>query len=464
MFFSAANKSQFSSITLLVSISALVSACGGGGSGSSTSPTNLSNTTPNIVTSTSPTTDIPATSTTTPSTPAVSNALDSAFTKSGITTCDVAITSLQFTVNAGFVFDRAMQEKGFLTQLNHIRCLAGLGAISRNTQLDQAAENHADYSLINNSVTHEQSVGLANFSGVQPGDRMFKANYPSVSYQGNGAMVSQPQAWGEVLSKTGASATEAFEGLTAAIYHRFVMLNAQFDEVGISLKPATSGMEMITVADFASTKILSVTAPIQYPAPGQTNVPISFNSDYETPDPIEGASFVGYPISVHSPVGSTLTVQKFELRRASDNQLVESYVRGSGTAAGMVADTHLSKNESFLASKQILEANTQYKVMFVGSVKAINGTVEPSNLQWIFTTAAALPLAQVETSQLKLGQFSRVKLAGCGSTYSWRYTSGLNARVVSSEWMQVQPTASGAQWVEITDACSKTVRIDFTVQ
>ncbi len=445
MFISEFNRARLATLALSLS----VAACGGGGSGgssgSTSSTSDLTNAAPSIGTSLPP----------------ISSAetsaafFDSVVPKNGVAGCDVNLAPMQFSPELGFTFNEQTQEQNFLLQLNQLRCLGGLPQMVRNRNLDNAADNHADYSLTYNTVAHEQVKGQNGFSGVSPGDRMNAALFPSVG--------GQPNAWGEVVSRTGVSASEAFDGLTAAIYHRFVMLSPQFDEAGISLKPSANGSDMVAVVDFASTKTLNASGLIRYPAQGQLNVPTSFNSDYETPDPIAGAAFVGYPISIQSNRGTTLNIQQFELRRASDSKLVEAYVRGTGPGAEAIADTHLSSNEAFLAAKQVLEPGTIYQVTFTGTIKTSNA-IEATRLQWTFSTAAAQPLAVAESSKLALGKYARVKLAGCGSTYSWRYTAGLKANVVNSSWMQIQPTALGAQWVEVTDACGTKQRLDFTVQ
>jgi uncharacterized protein YkwD len=452
--------SRFSFRLNLLMVPLVVSACGGGGSDlGGPLTTDVSNSAPtigNTVASTNPVS------------PVLSNPpkeFETISTKSGIASCEIALSPMDFNSDAGFTFNQANQEQSFLAQLNHLRCLGGLSLISRNRQLDLAAQNHANFSLLNNSVVHDQVPGQPGFTGAEPGDRMAFAQFPSVAgTNAKGESVTQPNSWGEVVSKTGASSLEAFDGLTAAIYHRFVMLSAQFDEAGISLKTAANGTDMVTVVDFASTRNLQTSKTIHYPAAGQKNIPISFNSDYETPDPIPGAAFVGYPISVNSNRGSTLSITKFELRRASDNSVVDAFIRGKSNLAQVVSDVHLDSSEAFLAAKQILKPDTEYKVSFVGTVTEANSASKPVAIDWSFTTAPAQAIVQAETTKLTVGKFSRIKLSGCGSTYSWRYTAGLKATVVSSSWMQIQPIATGPQWVEVTDACGSAERVDFTVQ
>jgi uncharacterized protein YkwD len=371
----------------------------------------------------------------------------------GIPGCQAPDSKLQFSAQNGFSFAQQDQETEFTELLNYLRCLAALPALTRADTLDVAAQKHADYAIANGTVSHDQISGKVGFSGAAPGIRMGNAGYATVGAS------NQPAAWGEVVSKTGSSARESFEGLTAAIYHRFVMLSPQFNQVGVGLKQATGTTDMLTVADYAATTAIKSDRVIAFPAADQINVPTSFNSDYETPDPIAGASFVGYPVSVQADRGTQLQVTSFTIRKAGETVNLDAYVRGLGAEA----DAHMESHTAFLATKAILQGGTKYEVNFVGT-SSKDGVSKNVNLTWTFTTAGQQELAIAETTTPAVNQFIRVKLNGCGSTYKWQYTSGLEVTVYSSQWMQIKPVRTGAQWVEITDSCGAVKRVEFTVK
>jgi uncharacterized protein YkwD len=371
----------------------------------------------------------------------------------GIPGCQAPDSKLQFSAQNGFSFNQQDQETEFTELLNYLRCLAALPALTRADTLDVAAQKHADYAIANGTVSHDQISGKVAFSGAAPGIRMGNAGFATTGTS------NQPAAWGEVVSKTGSSARESFEGLTAAIYHRFVMLSPQFNQVGVGLKQAPGTTDMLTVADYAATTAIKSDRVIAFPAADQINVPTSFNSDYETPDPIAGASFVGYPVSVQADRGTQLQVTSFTIRKAGTTTNLDAYVRGLGAEA----DTHMESHTAFLATKAILQAGTKYEVNFVGT-SSKDGVSKKVNLTWTFTTAGQQELAIAETTTPAVNQFIRVKLNGCGSTYKWQYTSGLEVTVYSSQWMQIKPVRTGAQWVEITDSCGAVKRVEFTVK
>jgi uncharacterized protein YkwD len=373
--------------------------------------------------------------------------------EAGIPGCQSPESKLQFSSQSGFSFNQQDQETEFTELLNYLRCLAALPALTRVDTLDNAAQKHADYSIANGTVAHDQIAGNLGFTGAAPGIRMGNAGYSTV------ATTNQPAAWGEVVSKTGSSARESFEGLTAAIYHRFVMLSPQFNQVGVGLKQTPGTNDMLTVADYAASTAIKTDRIVAFPAAEQINVPTSFNSDYETPDPIAGTSFVGYPISVQADRGTQLQISSFTIRKVGESKNLEAYVRGIGAEA----DTHMESHTAFLATKAILQAGTKYEVNFVGTTSK-DGVSKSVNLTWAFTTVGQQELAIAETTTPAVNQFVRVKLNGCGSTYKWQYTSGLEVTVYSSQWMQIKPVRTGPQWVEIVDSCGAVKRVEFTVR
>ena len=441
-----------------------LSACGGGGTGGSNSinqPASVAadqspaaaDTGLTIASVVNPTLYIPK-----------STGIDLAPVSSGIANCATPTPLINFSEDTGFAFVRDAEENQFLVLINHLRCVA-YGEktnfqVTRNSALDVAADNHAAYSVSNDSVTHTQTVGLGSFTGTSPGKRIGVTDYPKATGK------DEPVAWGEVLSKTGSMSQEAFDGLSAAIYHRFVMLSSQINEVGIALRPSKQTGSIISVVDFASKTPIRADRVIVFPANGQANVAPAFNSDYETPDPFPNASFVGYPVSIQSDRGTKLTVARFELYKVVNGQRVDTetptWIRGTGAKA--VSDNNLESHEAFLVGQESLEHDTQYEAIFVGTyVEGASGPTVVTKI-WRFTTAAKGVLAVAETTTPALNKYSRVQLKGCGTNFKWQYTSGLEVSIFSGSWMQVKGIVKGAQWLEVTDACGVKQRIDYVVQ
>ncbi|WP_169974275.1 MULTISPECIES: CAP domain-containing protein [unclassified Campylobacter] len=105
-----------------------------------------------------------------------------------------------------------------LSYLNDYRRGSGLFALKFNENLSLASKNHAEYSLAHNHMGHDESSGLAKFTGATPAERAKAAGY-------NSSHVLENIAYK-------ADFATSIDGLFSAIYHRFAFLNLSVNEVG----------------------------------------------------------------------------------------------------------------------------------------------------------------------------------------------------------------------------------------
>lgn len=251
--------------------------------------------------------------------------------------------------------------------INYRRQLTGLAPLARNALLDKAALDHSNYQRINNTITHDQISGKPGFTGVTLADRLKNAGYTLVG----------PSAIGEVISA--AADTSGFyhaEELISAIYHRFVIFEPVFREAGIGTA-AGNGYTYFT-ADFAASggygPGLGRGKLAVYPAASQARVALNFFSDSELPDPVPNQNEVGYPISVHADISSTLTVLSFTVRpRGGSDLSVRLLARASDKETPVYAAAIVPLN--------VLKAATVYDVTFTGTVDGV-----AANRSWSFTT------------------------------------------------------------------------------
>src|SRR5476649_2590297 len=127
------------------------------------------------------------------------------------------------------------------------RAMAGLPMLSRNALLNTAAQGHANYLRVNDTVSHDQTPGAPGFTGAQLLDRLAAAGYTLV----------KPYAYGEVISAT--SDTSGFyqaEQLVAAIYHRFVIFEPVFKEAAPA-RPRPAAATPISPATSAPTTAMA---------------------------------------------------------------------------------------------------------------------------------------------------------------------------------------------------------------
>jgi len=257
-----------------------------------------------------------------------------------------------------------------LNWINYRRSQIGMPALARNAVIDTAAQGHSDYQRINNVVTHDQTAGKTGYTGARLQDRLQNAGY----------VFGSPNAIGEVISATSnGSGFYMAEELITAIYHRFVIFEPVFKEIGAGAATTSANYSYFT-ADFVAnngygTGIAAGTI-VTWPFNGQTQVPNNFNSDYEEPDPVPDRSVVGYPVSVHTNLDRTLTVQSFTMRAHGTSSDLETRL----LALGKDSNTTTKSAAAIVPLAQLASATT-YDVSFSG---AIDGA--PVSRTWSFTT------------------------------------------------------------------------------
>ncbi len=251
---------------------------------------------------------------------------------------------------------------------NYRRGQIGLATLARNARIDQAAVGHSNYLRLNNTVSHDQVAGKQGFTGAAVGNRLAAAGYT----------VAGQYAYGEVISA--ASDRTGFyhaEELIAAIYHRFVIFEPVFREMGTGAATGTNNYTYFT-ADFAATNGYGTGVArgsvAVYPASGQTAVPVSFLSDTESPDPVPGQNEVGYPISVHANISATVAVTAFTVRPRGGTDLAVRLLADA-------SDEHTPGSAAAIIPLARLAAATTYDVTFTGTVDSIAVT-----RNWSFTT------------------------------------------------------------------------------
>jgi hypothetical protein len=269
-----------------------------------------------------------------------------------------------------------------ISWFNFRRQQIGLPGLARNASIDTAALGHSNYQTFN-GITHIQEEGKQGFTGACLFDnakeaacapskvsRLEAAGYqftPLTSY-----------AYGEVIVRTGDPAGfNGAEDLIAAIYHRFVIFEPMFKEIGSGAATAPDGSIYITT-DFAAnglSRVLGQGGTVVYPFANQQNVPRIFLSDSESPDPVAGKNEVGYPISIHADITSTVSVQSFTVQPRGGSPLPAQLLTNSTDAQ------HTPKSVAAIVPLDVLAAGATYDVQFKGTVDGL--TVERS---WSFST------------------------------------------------------------------------------
>jgi uncharacterized protein YkwD len=255
--------------------------------------------------------------------------------------------------------------------INYRRKQAGVGTLARNNMLDRSSQAHSDYQRMNNVVTHDEKPDLPGFTGVTVENRVQAAGYTLA-----GSYVS-----GEIIAATTSnSGFYMAEQLVSAIYHRFVMFEPLFRDMGTGTGTTSAGYNFFTT-NLGATRGYSAGLPshtiVTWPFNGQTGVEPNFLSDSEEPDPIpdNGVNEVGYPISVHANLTETVVVQSFTVHaRGGANLNTRLLVQGQDKNTNMAS-------VAAIVPMSRLASNTIYDVSFTGTVGGTRVTRD-----WSFTT------------------------------------------------------------------------------
>lgn len=252
--------------------------------------------------------------------------------------------------------------------INFRRQGLGIQALARNAFVDTAAQGHSEYQKLNNTITHTQIVGKPGFTGVALSDRLSAASY---------LFKSSSYAYGEVISGTAnTSGANAAEDLITAIYHRFVLFEPMFKEAGTGGATIPGNYTYFT-ADLVTDNLdrgLARGQVVSYPFDAQKNVLTKFDSDNESPDPVVGRNTVGFPVSVHANLTSTLKVTSFTIAPRGSAPL-------STLLLANATDPHTPVSAAAIIPMDVLASATTYEVRFIGTVDGL-----PVDRAWSFTT------------------------------------------------------------------------------
>lgn len=290
-----------------------------------------------------------------------------------------------------------------LNSVNMLRNKVRIGLLSLNSSLNYAAEKHALYVLKNKIASHDEDSTRPYFFGKTPSERVNKSNYSN----GVGFTV------GEVLTLSDGDSNDSLDKLVRAIYHRLVLLDPIFNEVGISKKSENGSHVFEMVLGARSNNFLS-TAPryiVAYPYNQQQEVPYLFFSNEEIPNPVPEKETVGFPISMQVTSGYTLKTISFNLRDNNGNII-------SGKELTPENDRHLESSQYAFIPWEPLKPNTLYKASYQGIIN----NIQKVDYTWTFTTKP----------QPEMKAFANKNILNVGDKLSITYSTAESKKVTTN--------------------------------
>lgn len=259
--------------------------------------------------------------------------------------------------------------------LNAMRQNVGLATLPTDAGLATASLDHATYLVDNQTYGHTEVSGNTGYTGASPYDRIEAEG--SYAMMGEVVVAGQPAAFNDSLSPV--------ETLFAAPFHRIVMLD-DFTLMGVGSMQNAS-WEAFNI-DFGSkgADTMSATTLVAYPYSGQQGVPTSWFSN-EDPNPFASQptyenTTVGYPVTIQSAFGTTLSSLNFTITSAS------------GASVSCLAQTPQTtpselSNGAMCVPYTALASGTTYTVQVTGVLTDSSSKTYSINVAWTFTTAAS---------------------------------------------------------------------------
>jgi uncharacterized protein YkwD len=190
-------------------------------------------------------------------------------------------------------------EEQALNRANYYRQQVGVPPMQLHPAIVEAAQNHADYVILNRGVdgafpngSHSEAEGFPGFTGESFSERMRAAGYP-------GSTAS------EVLHSTSGEPDPivGIDRWMETVYHRQPFINPGYDETGYGQGYADGrGVEVMNFGRSSDAPSVSSDTIIYYPADNQTELPTGWYCR-ETPQPFPGVD------CRENPVGTVITMK-----------------------------------------------------------------------------------------------------------------------------------------------------------
>jgi len=267
------------------------------------------------------------------------------------------------------------EEINALQYLNELRQGAGLIPFTSQTQLHEAAQNHANYLTNHLTYGHKENHQHKDFTGEYASSRIRYVGY------------SSPQVI-ENVSAHNFSYKESIDGLFSAIYHRFAFLDFRSDSMGIGISQhalkrtqtafvydmSSKGLEKLyksktTVTSKKLERVLNKSKKLNskvvtYPYNAQKDIPPAFFD--ELPDPLPQHRVSGFPVSVsfNSAYYKEIKLIKFQLFNNEGIEIKDNITFDHKS------DPHqrLTAFDFVLFPLKRLDWNQEYHVVFVAEV------------------------------------------------------------------------------------------------
>jgi uncharacterized protein YkwD len=280
-------------------------------------------------------------------------------------------------------------QSGYFARIDAVRQALGVGPLAQSSQLDTSSQAQALYNAVNfnpstmggvdpstgDLYAHSEDPGMPDFYAATPQARAMLAGY---SLGGVGEVA------GSTLVNDAGSGLLAADQLLDTVYHRANLLLETYRYIGIGVDTASNSYEgygwyVSDLGTVNNAQTLSTGTVVTYPADGATDAFPYFCNSCEDPSPVPtlpANQALGGPISVQIAAGHTLSVNSFTLAAADGSPVTVYLSDGQTDTSGF-----LPGNFAFIIPGVALAPGQTYTATFSGS----DGATALSKT-WSFTT------------------------------------------------------------------------------
>ncbi|MGF6997367.1 CAP domain-containing protein [Paraburkholderia sp. GAS32] len=248
-------------------------------------------------------------------------------------------------------------------QVNSYRQQCGFPAVQQNTVLDQAAQAHAQYLGLNNTVTDSETSGKQGFIGVGYAERAAHFGFPSNVIGGG---VSAEYYTTSTLSESQYGQNLVYEWISG-VYHAPILLTpvttmgvGEYETTTNGFPDAWGSLSLINTSMLQ----LSSNGPLTFPCQGTAGVP--YKAVAESPTPPNTSGSWGTPVVVMSNASDTVLLQSGTMTDTSGTVITLQLLDSAKDPNKL-----MQAYEGVAYPSTPLSPNTTYTVSIVGTV---NGT------------------------------------------------------------------------------------------
>lgn len=266
-------------------------------------------------------------------------------------------------------------QSAVFSALNSYRQQCGFPALTENSTLDTATQNHVNYMVANVVGGDSEKSGLTGYTGANYQARATAQGYPSTVpvggvsnvYYNNATLTNQQYATG------------LMNGWIGGVYHVGIAIgNTTGLGIGESQTTSQGNPEIWAALSLANPQPISG-GPVTFPCQGVTGIPYGGNVETPTP-PNSSASGWGTPVVVMGNPTDTIVLSSGTMTDTTGNVITLKLLTSANDP-----NSEIQPYEAVAYSASLLQPSMTYSVSIAGTD---NGT--PFSRSFTFTTGASL--------------------------------------------------------------------------